>query len=107
MSKDTLESKEPHPAVYTASKYVTKILNEQDSSLIIESFASCAIENNRLAEICLGTIKRIKAKEPVSDRYLLGLAWALKDMEDTEKRLISRHMKKDGSENPHQIRKMK
>ena len=79
MMNDELEPREPHPASLSASKYVIQRI--QDPSLL-EALASCAIESNRMAEICLGTINRIKEAKPVSDRYLLGLAWFLKEMED-------------------------
>lgn len=42
-----------------------------------ESFSSCAIDGNRLAEVCSETISRLINNQPVSDRYLLGLAWAM------------------------------
>jgi hypothetical protein len=32
---------------------------------------------NRQAQICMGTIGRLQRSEPVSDRYLLGLAWTI------------------------------
>ena len=49
-----------------------------------ESLASTAIEGNRLAEICLGTIERLEKGQPVSDRYLLGLCWFLKQGEEED-----------------------
>lgn len=48
----------------------------------MESFASCGIENNRLAEVCGETLRRVLAQEPVSDRYLLGLVWTIRQMEE-------------------------
>jgi hypothetical protein len=47
-----------------------------------EALASCAIEGNRMAEVCLGTLNRLLEHQPVSDRYLLGLAWYLKTLEE-------------------------
>ena len=44
-----------------------------------EAFSSCAIEGNRLAEVCSETLRRLLIGEPVSDRYVLGLAWAMVD----------------------------
>jgi len=79
MTKGDLKPKEPHPAALSAIKYVSARISDP---LLKEALASCAIENNRMAEICLGTIKRIENGEPVSDRYLLGLAWFLKEMEE-------------------------
>jgi hypothetical protein len=50
-----------------------------------EVLASCALSGNRLAEICHETLRRVMEGEAVSDRYLLGLAWYLKQMrEETE-----------------------
>jgi hypothetical protein len=43
-----------------------------------ESFASAAISGSRLGAICSGTIERILDRQPVSDRYLLGLVWAMR-----------------------------
>lgn len=78
-----LRPTEPHPALFSAIEYLgTKLYDP----LIEEAFASCAIESNRLAEICLETIRRMKNKEIVSDRYLLGLAWALKWIEENEQK---------------------
>ena len=61
-----------HPAALGAFVYVREKLNDP---LIEESFA------NRLGIICLETIRRLESDKPVSDRYLLGLAWALMRME--------------------------
>ncbi len=47
-----------------------------------EAFASCAIEGNRLAEVCSGTLHRLMTQQPVSDRYILGLAWAVRSMRE-------------------------
>ena len=47
-----------------------------------DAFSSCAIEGNRLGEVCAETLRRIMRGEPVSDRYLLGLCWAIRDMEE-------------------------
>jgi len=55
-----------------------------------EALASTALSGNRLAETCMGTIDRLAKGEPVSDRYLLGLAWTIlklanhDEMEETE-----------------------
>ena len=76
---DELNIGEPHPASLSASKYVLQRIHNPQ---LLEALASCAIEGNRMSEICLGTINRIKEAKPVSDRYLLGLAWFLKEMED-------------------------
>ena len=45
------------------------------------SFASCAIDGNRLAEVCSDTLSRVITGAPVSDRYIMGLAWAMRDVD--------------------------
>lgn len=77
----TLKDGEYHPAASSALKYI-KSLGFHKQMIWMESFASNAIECNRLAEICGETLNRVLKNEPVSDRYLLGLAWTLKNMEE-------------------------
>lgn len=74
--KGTLKIGEFHPAARSAMAYVKTY-----GLKYMEPFASCAIEGNRHAEICLETLERVFSGEPVSDRYLLGLAWTIKEME--------------------------
>jgi len=75
-----LNTGEAHPSSQSALAYISS-LGLQKLFGYAEAFASTAIEGNRLAEICHETLRRLLAKEPVSDRYLLGLAWTLRDME--------------------------
>jgi hypothetical protein len=83
----TLSLGEPHPAARVAFAWVREYLlaDATRAAMLLESFASNAIEGNRLAEICGETLRRVMASEPVSDRYLLALAWTLRDMELMEK----------------------
>lgn len=74
---------EPHPSSSSALEYLSS-LGLQKLFEYQEAFASTAIEGNRLSEICCETLRRLLAKEPVSDRYLLGLAWSIKSMETYE-----------------------
>jgi hypothetical protein len=84
MSNDgTLKVGEPHPASISALDYM-KTLDYGELSKYLEAFSSCAIENNRLGEICAETLNRLMKNEPVSDRYLLGLAWTIKSMREKE-----------------------
>lgn len=78
--RGTLEPTEYHPAADSAKTYISKLGFEKICHLK-EAFASTAIEGNRLAEICLETLDRLTTGQPVSDRYLLGLAWTIKSME--------------------------
>jgi hypothetical protein len=49
-----------------------------------EAIASVALSGNRTAQICNGTLDRLERGEPVSDRYLLGLCWMLREMEEKD-----------------------
>jgi len=72
-NRGELAPNEPHPAVKIAKDIIGK-LSVPDLMEWQESFASCAIEGNRMGEVCSETIRRILSYEPVSDRYLMGLA---------------------------------
>jgi hypothetical protein len=74
----TLKAGQPHPMAYHALAYIRQ-QGLQEVFGWIESFSSCAIEGNEVAEICGETLRRIMAGEPVSDRYVLGLAWFIKN----------------------------
>jgi len=78
----TLEIGEYHPMAPSALAYVRANITMMD----VESMASCAIEGNRTADICLSTYNRLEKGEPVSDRYILGLAWFVKQLRDEEMR---------------------
>jgi len=82
MTKGTLKLGEVHPSAHNAFSYIKSTFLHPKSLLYRESLASCALSGDRLSEICCETLDRIEKGEPVSDRYVLGLAWALKDMED-------------------------
>ncbi len=83
---DTLEPGEPHPAAHSAFKYV----KTQITPIMIESIASAALSGSRSAEICHGTLERIRNGDPVSDRYVLGLAWMLLEIEMESVKLANR-----------------
>jgi len=74
MEEATLKDNEPHPASTIALNFIRE-QGFTDWCILKEALASCAIEDNRLAEICLSTVNRLEKGEPVSDRYLMGLAW--------------------------------
>lgn len=80
----TIGPDEHHPAADMAMEWYRDWLVSHPLSIHIalESFASTALSGNRMAEICQGTLKRLIAGEPVSDRYLLGLCWMLREMQD-------------------------
>lgn len=76
-----LKPGQPHPAAQIALRYLSSIKPEK-LFVIAESFASCAIEGNEMAEVCSETMDRLLNHKPMSDRYLMGLAWAVWDMEN-------------------------
>jgi len=76
MTKGTLDPHEPHPAASIALDYI-RTIPYLELFKIQEALCSCAIEGNRLGEICGESLRRFLHSEPVSDRYLLGLAWFL------------------------------
>jgi len=70
--RSTLLPTEPHPLALEAYNYISGIgLTTLYTHL--EALSSCAIEGNRMAEICAETLRRILYNEPVSDRYIMGL----------------------------------
>jgi hypothetical protein len=79
----TLALTEPHPAARDALAWVRAYLLKDiaKAHLLLESFASVGLSGNRIGEVCGETLRRVMASEPVSDRYLLGLAWTLREME--------------------------
>lgn len=74
---------EPHPSAQGALRYVLN-LGLEKLMMYQGAFSTCAIESNRLGEVCSETLRRVMNKEPVSDRYIMGLALALMDLESTE-----------------------
>lgn len=82
-ARTTLAPNEPHPAALEALRFVSsQPLSTQTRWL--GALASCAVGQNRLAEICHETLRRVMGQEPVSDRYILGLAYTMME----EKKLI-------------------
>lgn len=85
LSPGTLAIGEIHPCAHIAMHYIKQsLIKNADLFSIREALASCAISGNRLAEVCNETLRRILDKEPVSDRYVMGLAWFLYSRENKE-----------------------
>lgn len=81
----TLAIGEYHPAANSAFAYVkAKLMNPHEAFILQESFASCGLSGNRTAELCSETMRRILNGQNVSDRYLLGLAWFMKEIEELQ-----------------------
>lgn len=81
--KTELAPGEPHPSAREALNYLQG-LPVAELMRTMEAMASCAIEGNRLAEVCVGTLDRLLTGKPVSDRYVLGLAWSIKAMDEQD-----------------------
>ena len=85
----TLREDEHHPAADDAMLWLRAYITRKghhEVLLLLESFFSCGIEDNRLAEVCGETLRRVLHGEPVSDRYLLGLCWVLRNMEEIKEK---------------------
>ena len=68
-----------HPAARLAYRWLKGLMVTSPEAYVqIRTALSIAAEDgNRQAQICMGTIQRLKDSKPVSDRYLLGLAWTI------------------------------
>jgi len=72
---------EYHPAADSALAWVkSRTVNDLYTWLAV--FSSDAIEGSSSALIYGETLKRLLDGKPVSDRYLLGLAWVLKELSE-------------------------
>lgn len=82
----TIGPDEHHPAADSALRWYKQWVLEDVHRYVMarEAIASTALSGNRTAEICNGTLERLKSGEPVSDRYLLGLVWTLMEMSQDE-----------------------
>jgi len=74
-----LQFGEPHPASRSAYRWLKgfMISNPDDYVLYRTALETAAEDGTRQAQICMGTIRRLAIGQPVSDRYLLGLAWTI------------------------------
>lgn len=78
-----LKPGEAHPAAYSARKWIA----EQDMAWLcsaLGAFSSTALSGNRTSELCAETLDRLLRGDTVSDRYVLGLAWTLKELKENE-----------------------
>ncbi len=76
MFNQDLAPGEPHPSAHDALLWIKK-QSIHDLYQWNEAFASLAIDGNRTGQICSETLDRLLTGKPVSDRYLLGLAWTM------------------------------
>lgn len=83
----TLRPGEFHPAASSAMAWLREYIARKEPHeipMLLESFSSVGMSGNRNAELCGETLNRIMTGQPVSDRYLLGLVWTIREMEDLE-----------------------
>jgi hypothetical protein len=76
--RGTLPLGTPHPAARSALAWI----RTQPLPTLLqwqEAFASTALEGNQAGEVCGETLRRLLEGEPVSDRYLLGLVWVMRE----------------------------
>jgi hypothetical protein len=76
--RGTLRPGRPHPAARSALAWI----RTQPLPTLLqwqEAFASTALEGNFAAEVYCETLRRLLEGEPVSDRYLLGLVWVMRE----------------------------
>lgn len=87
-----------HPAADSAMAWLKGYMVQHSREYLMhkEALASTALAGNRLAEICLGTIDRLAKGEPVSDRYLLGLAWTIMKLSNHDEMEQTESMRIDG-----------
>jgi len=82
-ASESLAEGEVHPSSHSAMIYLNSMSLQERVSLK-EALASTALSGDRQAVICLSTLERLEQKMPVSDRYLLGLAWLAKECFEPE-----------------------
>lgn len=81
-----LGSTEFHPAARSAYRWLKgfMVTNTEEYTRTKFALRMAAESGNRQAEVCMGTIDRLAAGQPVSDRYLLGLAWTILQVHNYE-----------------------
>lgn len=71
----------PHPAAVSAYEYIEQ-LSLAELMKWQEAFAGIALteEDSLLASTCSTTLDRMIKGETIGDRYILGLAWTIRNM---------------------------
>lgn len=74
-----IKADEFHPAARQAYRWLKgfMVTNPADYSRCMLALSMAAVGDNRQAQICMGTVERLRTSQPVSDRYLLGLCWTI------------------------------
>jgi len=78
----SLKENECHPSTDSALVWLKTFIIENPEHWIKlkEAIFSSSLAGNRTAEIVGSTINRLESKQLVSDRYLLGLVWFVRDV---------------------------
>jgi hypothetical protein len=81
-----IQPDEFHPAARSAYRWLKgfMVTNSEDYSRYKLALQIAAESDNRQAQICMGTIERLRTSQPVSDRYLLGLCWTILHLHNHE-----------------------
>lgn len=95
--RSEIRVEEYHPAADSAMAWLKGYMVQHPREYLMhkEALASTALSGNRLAEICMGTIDRLANGEPVSDRYLLGLAWTIMKLANHDEMELTENMRID------------
>lgn len=101
-----IKADEFHPAARSAYRWLKgfMVTNSADYARCKIALEIASDSGNRQAQICIGTIDRLRKSQPVSDRYLLGLAWTIlylhnhEAMEAIAERALDPAYQKDESE---------
>ncbi len=80
----TLAPGEPHPASSSAMKYIVDFMSDMQEVAHLDEVLKKLAPTNRLAEICNETFLRVMNNEKVDDRYVLGLAWTIRNLMDAK-----------------------
>jgi hypothetical protein len=88
LERRLLAEGEPHPAAQSAKVWIAKIpfveLMEWKEALASAALGAGDMDPDpditRMAEVCSETLARLLDGKPVSDRYVLGLAWLMKEI---------------------------
>jgi len=74
LPRGNLQGDETHPMIPWAARLISLVLKDPVATMNLRgALATTAIEGNRLAEILIETIDRVKGNKPVGERYILGL----------------------------------
>ena len=82
-----LKPGEPHPVSFMARSWIAK-LDPEGLGVTQLALANAALSGNRSAQICSETLDRLLRGDTVSDRYVLGLAWFLMELQKNEKKKV-------------------